>query len=60
LAERGLVQAVAPQDLTAERLAAAIDAVAAMPAPPAGIFNLAGAATTAEILHQALRQRRAA
>ncbi len=60
LAERGLVQAVAPQDLTPVRLAAAIDAAAAMPAPSEGIFNLAGAAATAEILHQALRQRRAA
>ncbi|MFM9844373.1 MAG: glycosyltransferase family protein [Dongiaceae bacterium] len=60
LAQRGLVQAVAPQNLMPELLAAAIDAAAAMPAPPEGIFNLAGAATTAEILHQALRQRRAA
>ena len=60
LAERGLVQAVAPQELTPVLLAAAIDAAAAMPAPSAGIFNLAGAAATAEILHQALRQRRAA
>ena len=41
-------------------LAAAIDAAAAMPVPPSGIFNLKGAAATAEILHQALRQRRAA
>jgi predicted glycosyltransferase len=41
-------------------LAAAIDAAAAMPVPPERLFNLAGAATTAEILHQALRQRRAA
>jgi predicted glycosyltransferase len=57
LAERGLVQAVAPQDLTPALLAAAIDAAAAMPAPPEGVFNLRGAAATAEILHQALRQR---
>jgi len=60
LAERGLVQVVAPQDLTPAALAAAIDAAAAMPAPSEGLFNLAGAAATAEILHQALRQRRAA
>ncbi len=60
LAERGLVQAVPAQDLTPARLAAAIDAAAAMPVPSAGLFNLAGAAATAEILHQALRQRRAA
>jgi predicted glycosyltransferase len=60
LAERGLVQAVAPEDLTPALLAAAIDAAAAMPVPPERLFNLAGAATTAEILHQALRQRRAA
>ncbi len=57
LAERGLVQAVAPEDLTPALLAAAIDAAAAMPVPPDGIFNLKGAAATAEILHQALRQR---
>jgi predicted glycosyltransferase len=60
LADRGLVQAVAPQELTPARLAAAIDAAAAMAAPSAGIFNLGGAATAAEILHQALQQRRAA
>jgi predicted glycosyltransferase len=41
-------------------LAAAIDAAAAMPVPSEGIFNLKGAAATAEILHRALRQRRAA
>ena len=57
LAERGLVQVVAPQDLTPVLLAAAIDGAAAMPAPSEGLFNLKGAAATAEILHQALRQR---
>jgi predicted glycosyltransferase len=53
LAERGLVQAVAPEELTPALLAAAIDAAAAMPVPPEGLFNLKGAAATAEILHQA-------
>ena len=60
LAQRGLVQSVDPQKLTPQRLAAAIDAAAAMPAPGASLFNLAGAAASARILHEALQQRRAA
>jgi predicted glycosyltransferase len=60
LAERGLVQAVDPQDLTPARLAAAIDAAAVMAPPAAGLFNLAGAASTAQILREALQRRRAA
>jgi len=60
LAERGLVQAVDPQDLTPARLAAAIDAAAAMAPPAAGLFNMTGAASTAQILHEALQRRRAA
>ena len=57
LAARGLVQVLAPQDLTPVLLAVAIEAAAAMQAPPDGIFNLTGATATAEILHRALRQR---
>jgi len=60
LAERGLVQTVDAQDLTPARLAAAIDAAAAMAPPAAGLFNLAGAASTAQILREALQRRRAA
>jgi predicted glycosyltransferase len=60
LAQRGLVQAVDPPELSPQRLAAAIDAAAAMTPPPASLFNLAGAAASARILHEALQQRRAA
>ena len=60
LGERGLVQVVDPLELTPQRLAAAIDAAAAMAPPQAGLFNLAGAAASARILHEALQQRRAA
>jgi predicted glycosyltransferase len=60
LVERSLVQAVDPSALTPQALAAAIDAAAAMALPPAQPFNLAGAATSARVLHEALQQRRAA
>lgn len=60
LAARGLVQTVDAQGLTPARLAAAIDAAAAMAPPAAGLFNLAGAASTAQILREALQRRRAA
>jgi predicted glycosyltransferase len=60
LAERGLVQVVDSMELTPQRLAAAIDTAATMAPPAAGLFNLAGAAASARILHEALQQRRAA
>lgn len=57
LAERGLLQAVRESDLTAERLAAAIDAALAKPPPETPGINLDGADETVRLVRQALAER---
>ena len=52
LAERGLVQYVEEDRLTAAALAAAIDRAAAMPRPSRGAVDLGGARRSAELLRE--------
>lgn len=57
LAERGLLQAVRESDLSAARLAAAIDATLTAPPPAAAGINLDGAEETVRLVRQSLANR---
>jgi len=58
LAERGLLQQVAEERLTPARLAAAIDAALAAPAPALDTLRTDGARETARLVAEAARERK--
>ncbi|MFI5023347.1 MAG: glycosyltransferase family protein [Alphaproteobacteria bacterium] len=60
LAARGLVEVVPERQLTAARLAAAVDAAEVMPAPRFAAFDMSGAATSVRIVSEVLSRRPAA
>lgn len=57
LAERGLLKVVREADLSAERLAAAIDAALTTPQPAKSGIDLNGAEQTAQLVREALAER---
>jgi len=58
LAERGIIQMVESDAVSAEEVAAAIERALATPPPAAPIVNTDGAATSAALIREALERRR--